>query len=334
MQREIESVIEYDDKAVTILAELGYVLCTYFKPTKVNLPNSENAGQNGESGHQGIKLKAFELKKFDGKLENWLPFWDQFKLAVHENRKLSTAAKFNFLSESLIGKAATTTAGFTSSDQCYNDAIALLQEEYGNSEKLVENFLQKLMNLKLVQSSSDVHGLRQLYNQVSAIMRSLTALQIPSSNYEVMVKSVLLKCLSAAMRIQFHRSAGRGSLSSTLLNSTADSSQNCGSSDAELKTLLDFIRVELEALEKWLLSKREYNRHEDRERKGGHVKARTATGLFTSSSDKQQQCVFCKKNNHYTKNCKSNLSAEQRKLANWDDEIIYYGCTMYQNFMH
>uniref|UniRef100_A0A1A9V307 Uncharacterized protein n=1 Tax=Glossina austeni TaxID=7395 RepID=A0A1A9V307_GLOAU len=99
-------------------------------------------------GWSGVKLKLFQLKKFDGNFENWLPFRELFKRAVHENKQLSVTAKYKFSSESLIVRPEATIPGFKPIGKCHNEAIQLLLDGYGNTEKAAGKFVRKLMSSK------------------------------------------------------------------------------------------------------------------------------------------------------------------------------------------
>lgn len=162
------------------------------------------------------------------------------------------AAKFNFLSESLTGRAEATIAGFAPTEICYKEAIDLLLEEYGHTDKIVEKFVQKLMGIKPVHSPSDTRSLRQLYNEVVSTMRTLSSFQISSSQYDIMVKSILLKSIPTIMRIEFHRRVSRGN-TSVILNSSVDTAienlKGNGQEGEQLSFLLNFIKGELEAME-------------------------------------------------------------------------------------
>lgn len=52
---------------------------------------------NLTSNVTGVKLPTITLPKFDGKYEEWLTFEDSFKALVHDNTKIHTVQKFNYL---------------------------------------------------------------------------------------------------------------------------------------------------------------------------------------------------------------------------------------------
>jgi hypothetical protein len=58
------------------------------------------------SNDNNVKLPTIALPKFEGKYEEWLSFEDSFKALVHNNTKIQTVQKFNYLKSCLIGSAA------------------------------------------------------------------------------------------------------------------------------------------------------------------------------------------------------------------------------------
>ncbi|CAD7082106.1 unnamed protein product [Hermetia illucens] len=144
--------------------------------------------------------KEFETI-YDGHFHEWLPFWERFRVAVHDRTDLTGTDKFNYLSNHLVGKAADTIAGFTPTNANYDSAVSLLLEQYGNVDKLVDHTMQQLMNL----SRHDVTKLRKLYTDIRAHTRSLTALNVPSSQYSIMLRSLILHCLPHDLVIDVHR---------------------------------------------------------------------------------------------------------------------------------
>jgi len=148
----------------------------------------------------GTLLKPNNLKKFDGNCENWIPFWEQFKAAVHESDRLDASSKFNFLQEVLVGKAALTIAGFLSTRECYYDAIEILLQEYGNKGKVVENYIEKILGIKAVASVNDTKALRRLYEEIITSVRTLSTLEVPERQYNIMTSSIILKALLPATK--------------------------------------------------------------------------------------------------------------------------------------
>ncbi|XP_037930965.1 uncharacterized protein LOC119665791 [Teleopsis dalmanni] len=139
--QEFESALEYDDRAVGITVKVQYELKRINSNSYEEALRNENPSRTIVNSETNIKLKPLELKKFDGNLENWIPIWEQFKQAIHENSKLDAASKFNYLNDALVGKAAAAITGFLPTERCYYDAIELLLKEYGDSDKIVDKYI-------------------------------------------------------------------------------------------------------------------------------------------------------------------------------------------------
>ncbi|XP_037944433.1 uncharacterized protein LOC119677234 [Teleopsis dalmanni] len=267
---------------------------------------NENPSRTIVNSETNIKLKPLELKKFDGNLENWIPFWEQFKQAIHENSKLDAASKFNYLSDSLVGKAAAAMTGFLPTERCYDDAIELLLEEYGDSDKIVDKYIQKLLNIRAINSASDVKSLKILYNEVRATMRTLSALCISPTQYNIMVHSILLKALPVSMRINFYKtqkgSSHSTNASRTRLNESERAlEQNCDN----LEALLEYIKVDIEALETAQIVERDNKKFEEK-RISEHKPRGTAVGLHASYVANQIK--------HLTIMCEKKHLKENRKI--------------------
>ncbi|XP_036320354.1 uncharacterized protein LOC118734774 [Rhagoletis pomonella] len=102
------------------------------------------------------------------------------------------------------------------------------------------------------------------------------------------------------------------------INSTAIENVNAAETDIahhkddNLKSLLEFIKVELEALDKAQLSERDKRSDERDQKRISRANQGTATTLYANGNS-NPQCIFCKSASHSTKNCTSNMSVEQRK---------------------
>ena len=53
-----------------------------------------------------VKLPPISLPTFDGKCEQWVPFYDTFKYLIHFDTSLSDTQKLFYLKSSLKGEAA------------------------------------------------------------------------------------------------------------------------------------------------------------------------------------------------------------------------------------
>lgn len=278
LEEEFEMILEYDDRVAISASRLQQRLAVLARsadgeqrtdPRRVQLETENSNGDrqdNRSNGHRPpvqfdgqvtglssvidstVRLPKLNLKTFNGDLHEFIPFWEQFKSAVHENRNLDSAAKFNYLKSVLTGRALETINGLTPSEACYNDAIDMIKNEFGNKERIIDSYIQQLINLNPVKGKHDVTGLRKLYNTTSAVTRSLNALGISSEKYGLMVKTILMKSLPFQLKVEFNKKSGNGSDSD-------DSNCNTKNEDIfvdckkQIDSLLKFIKREVDSVE-------------------------------------------------------------------------------------
>ena len=140
------------------------------------------------------------LKKFNGDLTTWTPFWDSFKSSIHDNVELTSIDKFNYLNSLLESSAAAAIARLTLSEANYSEAVAILTKRFGNRQQIVTKHMDALMGLEAVTSNRNLKGLRRLYDLVESHTRSLHSLGIPSSSYGSLLSSVFMNKLPQEIR--------------------------------------------------------------------------------------------------------------------------------------
>lgn len=91
------------------------------------------------------------LKTFNGDLYEFIPLWEQFRSAVHQNKVLDSATKLNYfqLKSFSTGRVLETITGLTPSEACYTwkDAIEMFQQEFDHKDKIIGSYVQKFINL-------------------------------------------------------------------------------------------------------------------------------------------------------------------------------------------
>ena len=78
---------------------------------------------------------------------DWQSFWDSYDSAIHTNPFLSDVQKFNYLKSILRSEALQTIAGFSMTNSNYGKAISLLQERYGQTHKIIQTYMQALLDI-------------------------------------------------------------------------------------------------------------------------------------------------------------------------------------------
>jgi len=91
------------------------------------------------------------LPKFNGKYEEWLSFEDSFKVLVHENVKIQTVQKFNYLKSCLVENAAQIIQSLSSTVENYEIAWYLLTERYSNKRIIIQSHVKALFELQAIR---------------------------------------------------------------------------------------------------------------------------------------------------------------------------------------
>ena len=165
-----------------------------------HLPPDTGTSATGVASSK-VKLPKISLPHFKGNPIYWTAFWDSYESAVHLNSALSDIDKFNYLRSLLEKSAYDAIAGLTLSSANYGEAIEILRKRFGNKQVIVSRHMEILLNLTAVPGEHDLKGLRRLYNDVEANVRSLKALGVEQASYGTMLTSVLLTKLPPKIRL-------------------------------------------------------------------------------------------------------------------------------------
>ena len=148
-----------------------------------------------------VKLPKLTLKKFNGDLTKWTPFWDSFESSIDHNPDLSEVDKFNYLNSSLEGPASEAISGLKLTAANYLEAIAILRRRFGNKQQIITKHMDVLLTVEPITSQSDLRGLRRLYDLVESQVRGLRSLGVASESYGSLLSSVLISKLPQELRL-------------------------------------------------------------------------------------------------------------------------------------
>ncbi|XP_073948598.1 uncharacterized protein [Choristoneura fumiferana] len=91
----------------------------------------------------------------------WMSFHDLFISLVH-NRDISDAEKHFYLRASLQGEALSLVRQLPMDEQNYAVALGILQDRYQNHRMLVDAYLNQIINLPVVSSTTNIR--REFYD--------------------------------------------------------------------------------------------------------------------------------------------------------------------------
>ncbi|XP_057371827.1 uncharacterized protein LOC130692777, partial [Daphnia carinata] len=178
---------------------------------------------------QTRKLTALELKKFNGDIQQWRPWWEAFRVSIHENSSLKDVERFAYLEKYLEGTAARIIAGLPITGTNYSRAIQLLERRYGQNHLIAQSHIKSLFNLPNVEKLEHTRNLTTLVDSALVHIRALEDLNISLDQYSIMIKTILLERIPNELQIMWNRQPNHR--------------------DADVATFIDFIQQELIARE-------------------------------------------------------------------------------------
>ena len=69
------------------------------------------------------RLPKLEVKKFNGRIQEWQEFWDAFESSIDKNDSLSAVDKLSYLRSLVQEPARSTMAGFALTGTNYEEAV-------------------------------------------------------------------------------------------------------------------------------------------------------------------------------------------------------------------
>ena len=136
-----------------------------------------------------MTLSKLELKKFDGNILKWHEFWDTFDLTIHQNERLQSVDKFNYLRSQLLGSANYTIAQLDLKNDNYDIAIKLIKERYGKKQILIDTYYAQMMNLPIAMNKTLPR--RAYFDVIEEHLRPLQSLR---ENIEQKLLLSMMKC--------------------------------------------------------------------------------------------------------------------------------------------
>ena len=206
---EIEAVMEeadnYSQHIIGIKLKVAKFLQNINPPPAI-LPTPTNPNVGGASSAQSVKLPRLEIEKFKGNILEWQNFWDQFKAAVHDDKRLTNVQKFTYLKTLVEGPARAAIIGLPLTSANYDTAIKVLKDRFGQKELIVHSHFKKLMELKPIGDKlTDVSSLRKLYDEVEIQILGLEGLGVGIDTYGRLLCTTILQLLPVSILIRWNR---------------------------------------------------------------------------------------------------------------------------------
>lgn len=321
--QEYASVMEYEDNIVKTTALLKTRITALSRPVQDTLAPLTPSTEGTIGGRSSrVRLPKLQLQPFRGELSRWQPFWEQFRGAIHQNEELTGSEKFQYLRTLLSGPAAAAIAGLQATEACYQSAIDLLTQRFGDQKRIELEHLGKLRGLPAVSAANDTRGLRRLYDHLLVHIRGLRGIGVSPSTYGTLLKDILLRALPTEITVEYHRRAAHASTGPVLGGSqqTGDhgdqpqggsGSPTAATVGSELDSIIEFLRIEVESREKAPPSNTSKTESISNSTKA--KKARASSAVLHAGTNTTSTCAFCKAERHVTGDCDAPIDLLQKK---------------------
>ncbi|KAG1672966.1 snRNA-activating protein complex subunit 3 [Nymphon striatum] len=291
---EIESMDALIEEAATYREECKRSQLTLISAWEEMHKSSETHNQDRSTSfsESKIRLPKLDLPRFDGNIMEFTNFWQQFEACV-EDQDYPVISKFNYLISLLRGEAKRVLEGLPVTEENYQEAKNIIKKRYGRKELIIFSHVQSLLGLE-VPTCNRVKQLSQFRDMLVAHVRALSAHDIKSENFGVILTPIILSRIPEEMRLEWSR--------------------DCEGKEADLDHLMTFLEKEINRRERCIsfggLTEIQPKRDipQKKEQRIGSAVALTSKGVSYN------MCGFCKKP-HKSFRCFSflNLSIKERQ---------------------
>ena len=236
------------------------------------------------------KLPKISLKRFNGDLIKFYPFWESFESTVHNNEQLSAVEKFNYLHSLWDGAAASSIQGLPLTEENYENAVEILKDRFGRKQQIISAHMEELLKLQNCPNEN-TSQLRQIYDKINIQIRGLEALDVMADKYGSFLIPVIMQRMPSEIAIEIARKTKKEVWS--------------------IKEILEIIKAEVEA--------REIGENANKKSvapnvspKKPYTPPKTAANFHLKIENTKLTCVFCGKN-HFSSECRTVVDVEKRK---------------------
>ena len=120
------------------------------------------------------KLPKLTITKFNGRIEEWLPFWGKFTSEI-DSTNLAPLTKFGYLKELLEKHVRADIDGLPFTQEGYENAKAILEAEYGQPTEIVNAYVKNIMELPVI-TGTNPRKVKEFYKQLRFNVQSLDTL--------------------------------------------------------------------------------------------------------------------------------------------------------------
>ena len=212
ISKEVEDASLQEEYMYGLISKLDSVLHVDKSPklkakresSKVRRASSSDE-ESDEDTKVRVKLPEYKIPHFYGDPVEWRAFWDQYKASIHDNKKLGTIHKYNYLRSYLHDAAKDCINGLTLTEGNYKTAVEILTERFGNTQVLIRAYTDALAQLPVVHDVEDVSTLRVMYDKIQVCVRNLSDLGVATDSYGSLLISIVFDRMPEELRLYISR---------------------------------------------------------------------------------------------------------------------------------
>ena len=215
---EMEAAEMYQTNLIEGLQKLElYAKKTRDGNDEQRIQNKDDDAVKTNADSFSVRLPKLQLPQFSGDINLWTSFWQTFEATVHEKKNLSAIEKLTLLVSLLHGEAAKTVSGFALTAENYPDVIDVLRTQYGNKERLVENNVRRILNLKPVKDITQLRALKELVIELTTQLRNLKNLGVGLGENQEVLNSKIKDIIPNEILLLYERQKGSSTSTEELI---------------------------------------------------------------------------------------------------------------------
>jgi len=272
-----------------------------FQPSNVRILANESAGSglimspqiagsncNVEQNVGGVKLPKINLLRFNGEITKFNAFWQSFECAIHRNSSVPAVNKLNYLLSLLEGPAYRALEGLSLQAENYEAAVEILKTRFGKKQSIINAHMNALLKLKEHPNDS-TDQLRKIYDKINVHVRGLDSMGMSPESYGNLLIPIIMSRMPKEIAMQ-------------VALTTSEEVWN-------ITEILDIICREIEAAE---ISSRIMAAEKKTEYRSTKHATGTTKAFVSKGKSGKVNCYFCD-GEHYSDSCQNITDVKERK---------------------
>lgn len=177
----------------------------YILQRKQSLSQAKNSTPIADSTRNcdTYKIPKISLPSFSGNQLEWLGFFEEFQVAVHNDARMSTITKLRYLKDALKGQAGKAIAGLPMKASSYPEALSILKSRYDDNQKIMDSLMQAILDIEA--PTMNATSLLSFYDNIETYVRGLISLGKHETHIGDFVLPIIKRKLPAPVRTQLRR---------------------------------------------------------------------------------------------------------------------------------